>query len=91
LDGMPFKIKIFFYIENKLKSQFKHIQRKAICSNTSNVLLTTNTCKNRKESHTSQNHVVHHKNHTTEEMLAACSYTIFCLTKPQCYDHTQQE
>ena len=48
LDGMPFKIKIFFYIDNKLKFQFNHIQRKANYSNSSNVLLTMNTCRNRK-------------------------------------------
>jgi len=84
---MPFKIKIFLYIENKLKSQFNHIQRKANCSNISNVLLTLNTCRNRQESHTSQNHVVQKPYNKRN----ACLYITFCSTKAQCYDHAQQE
>jgi hypothetical protein len=76
LDGMPFKIKIFFYTENKLKSQSNRIQRKANCSNLSNVLLTLNTCRNRQESHISQNHVVQ----KPYKKRIACLYTIFCST-----------
>ena len=76
LYGMHLKIKIFsFYIENKLKSQFRHTQRKANCCNTSHVLLTRNTCRNRKERHTSHNHVVHHKKRAT------LPTTMFCITK----------
>jgi hypothetical protein len=74
---MPFKITRFIYIENKLKPQFNHIQRKANCSNTRNMLLTLNTCRNRKESHTSQNHVVHHKSHTTEALPVYMQYVVW--------------
>ena len=68
---MPFKIKICFYIENKLKPQFNHIQRKTNCSNTSNGLPTLNICSNRKESH-----VVHHKNYTTEALPIYIQYFV---------------